>query len=95
METPFIAGAVVCIEKRGRFERFGEIAKVYKNGNFILVGDATKQQYKPSFYHSSSNWVASSTENVWNSTIVRPNTPEQQENVQAASRARQAQSSLR
>ena len=46
----FTVGAEVIIHSG--FENFGEryskIAKVYKNGNFILEGDVNKKQWKPS-----------------------------------------------
>ena len=48
----FIPGARVAIRDGHRDEasyREGRVAKVYKNGNFILEGDASKQQWSPSY----------------------------------------------
>ena len=48
-ETPFVPGARVALFTRpddaDPAERFVE--KVYKNGNFVLAGDTTRQQWKP------------------------------------------------
>lgn len=59
--SPFVAGARVVL-KAGRYGLRDSsectVEKAYKNGNFILQGDKTRQQYRPGQNWQTKEWTA-------------------------------------
>lgn len=58
-KSPFVAGARVAVESRyagGYREAF--VDRVYKNGNFTLKGDDSRQQWRP------NSWREYGTDNI-------------------------------
>ncbi len=81
-DNPFVVGAEVYVSSHHHtFDRVMKckIAKVYKNGNFVLEG-SDNTQYRPSRCQSwldegaQPSWTASATgkSNSWSRTIIQP-----------------------
>jgi hypothetical protein len=92
-QHPFQPGQEVAVVSKGRFGpdasyRFTKVAKVYKNGNFVLEGSPQQYRASRSFYEEKSEWSGSSTGEVWDYVSVRLITDKLREEVAASARAR-------
>lgn len=75
-QSPFIPGARVAISSGYRDNLYEEafVEKAYKNGNFILRGDTSRQQWKPWSMSRGDGkpptWTAHKTNDSWSRRSV-------------------------